>query len=246
MTELLAAPLGALVTSPNPYIPGNSSPLSGIRIGTSTTHFARSKPRPKAPTPSAPAQVLSAGPVCPAGRPGHWDHLKRPQSRARWDNSDYYDSWYLAVTPAGAIAESFAAHSVWQHSTFRTPSGHLRALATFEIPDDTLLFDLDNASNLQVLGVKSGEVVRRNLPKMQSIGLKIYQETRTNAPPAAGIKWWSSQLPAEDVVMLWSAPGAPAPMALVGIKDLTVNDTDVAAAADALRREIVIERGLAP
>ncbi len=129
---------------------------------------------------------------------------------------------------------------MWKASTFLTPSGRPRALATFEVPDDTPLFDLDDVSNLQALGVKPSEVVRRNLPVTQSIGLKIYQRTRKDAPPAAGIKWWSSQLPAEDVVMLWSAPGAPAPMVLIGIKDLTVDDTDVAAAADALRREIVI------
>jgi hypothetical protein len=174
------------------------------------------------------------------GTPGHWDFLQRPQRRGRWDNSDYYDSWYLAVTPVGALAESFAGHSVWRESTFLTPSGHPRALATFEIPDDTPLFDLDNAANLQVLGVMPSEVVRRNLPVTQSIGLKVYQQTRGDSPPAAGIKWWSSQLPAEDVVMLWSALGASAPMVLIGIKDLTVNDENVAAAADALRREIVI------
>lgn len=172
------------------------------------------------------------------GTPGSWDYLVRPQRQGRWDNSDHYDSWYVAFTAAGAIAETFATRTVWTPRTFLTPAGHARVLATFEIPDDALLFDFDSATNLAAIGVKPSEVIRRSPPLTQSIALKIFQQTQGDGTPAAGVRWWSSQLPSEDVAMLWSRPGGRPPMTLVGMRDLSVHDADVIATADSLRRQI--------
>jgi hypothetical protein len=162
----------------------------------------------------------------------------RPQRQGRWDNSEHYDSWYLALTPTGAIAESFGSRALWKPSTFLTPAGNARALATFEIADDTLLFDLDDSPHLVDLGRKPSEIVRRNLPVTQEVALQIYERTRGDFTPVAGLKWWSSQLPAEDVLMVWSAVGSPAPMKLVDVRDLSVSDPDVILTADMLRRVV--------
>lgn len=172
------------------------------------------------------------------GEPGHWSYLPRPQMTGRWDNAASYDSWYLATTEIGAIAESFYSKASWRPETFLTRIGQPRVLAAFEVHDSLELVDLDDPATLTKFSMIPSQVVRQNLPVTQAAALQIFNETRTDAVPAAGLSWWSSQLPAEDVLMLWAEPEARPPMSLVEEFDLGVEMDQVKEAADRLRRLI--------
>lgn len=173
------------------------------------------------------------------GEPGHWSYLPRPQTTGRWDNATRYDSWYLADTDVGAIAESFYSKTPWRPETFLTRLGYPRVVAAFEVDVSLGLINLDDPETLIRFSMVPSQVVRQNLPVTQRAALKIFEETRTDPRPASGVKWWSSQVPAEDVFMLWSEPGGLPSMRYLGDLRLGIDVSQVQETARLLRRQIV-------
>lgn len=167
------------------------------------------------------------------GRPGHWSYLPRPQLHGRWDNADLYDSWYFSRSQVGAVAESFYNKNRWIPEVFLTPAGHSRAIAEFELTEGDLL-DLDDAATLLRIGVAPSRIVVQDLSTTQTIARRIHERS---ADEYAGISWWSSQMPSETSVLLWSADGVPPPsLRLVGIQALSLEHPAVIEAASRLYR----------
>jgi hypothetical protein len=74
----------------------------------------------------------------------------------RIDNPDLYRSLYVGDDPACAVAEAFGWASRWGSGLLRgSPSiaGSVRALITFDLPDDAAICDLDDARRLVTLGL---------------------------------------------------------------------------------------------
>ena len=170
---------------------------------------------------------------------GHHGYIYRPQDGGRVDNPTYYDARYYAVNQEAAVAEVFGSSPTWTEAMFATPylpTGR-RALGTFEIPDDTRLLDLDDASALLSRGLRPSQVVSKNLAVTQSWALAIHQErTSAGLPKWDGIKWWSYWRPTWPVLVRWTAIGAPAPHRLVKVERLSLTHPAVDAARTSLSR----------
>lgn len=170
------------------------------------------------------------------GKPGHWSYLPRPQLHGRWDNADLYDSWYLSQSRVGAVCESFYNKQRWIPEVFLTSAGHSRGLAVFEFDEQLPLLDLDDATVLARLEVKPSQIVVPDLSTTQELARRIYNLT---ANEFAGISWWSSQMPSESSVLLWSTDGAPPRgLRLVGIEPLSTEHPAVIDAASKLYRAL--------
>ncbi len=141
------------------------------------------------------------------GEPGHPSYLHRPQGRGRLDNPSEYDCWYLSEQEAGAVGEVFADLLSWTDDMFAAPylPGATRALATYEITDDTPLLELDDARNLLARSLRPTQVIERNRPATQAWALNIYNERNpgTGARLWAGVRWWSHHRPQWRVMGIW-------------------------------------------
>lgn len=169
------------------------------------------------------------------GKPGHWSYVPPHQLHGRWDNSDLYQSWYFSCTAVGAVAESFYNKRVWIPEVFLTPLGEARAIAEFTFSGGPLL-DLDDAATLLEIGVRPSQVVVPDIGVTQDIARELFE---TYGDTHAGITWWSSQLPAEQSVLLWAAGGEPpAGLSLDGIQPLSTAHPAVIEAAGRLYRPL--------
>lgn len=169
------------------------------------------------------------------GESGHPQYLHKPQGAGRLDNPGYYDLWYLALSPAAAVAEVFGDLRRWSEGMFEVPylPGGRRALATFEIPDELSLLDLDNAQNLVDLHIRPTEVVGRNRAASQNWALRAFnQQNSVGSRTWAGVKWWSFHRPHWEVLGIWEAPGETAPLTLRNVEDLHLSHLHV---QDAMR-----------
>ncbi|MBD7994652.1 RES family NAD+ phosphorylase [Arthrobacter sp. Sa2CUA1] len=176
------------------------------------------------------------------GEPGHPLYLHKPQSGGRLDNPGSYDLWYLAMTPAGAVAEVFGDQNQWTADMFDVPylRGSRRALATLEIPDSINLLDLDNAQNLVDLRIKPSEVVTRNRAASQAWALRVFNQRNTaGAQQWAGVKWWSFHRPHWEIIGIWETPSRSAPLTLRNIERLDLNNMHVQDAMKSLAKTIV-------
>jgi len=124
-----------------------------------------------------------------------------PQGSGRLDNPDHYVVRYFALSPAAAVAETFGTLTRWVPAMFAFPglTGGVRAVATYEIPDDTPILDLDDAQALVDRGLRPTQVVTRARAVTQPWAFRIFQE------PVrwAGVRWWSYYRPEWPIVGLW-------------------------------------------
>lgn len=165
------------------------------------------------------------------GEPGHPLYVPEHQGAGRADNADRYSATYLSSAPPGAVAEAFGNVSAWTSSMLVRPKlpGSVRALVTYELPDDVPIFDLDDVRSLEQLGLRPSEVVTRDRAVTQRWALAIYEQQRW-----AGVRWWSYYDPKWYSYALWDITGLVPRMD--AIRPLTIDDPAVIEAAETLRR----------
>jgi hypothetical protein len=175
------------------------------------------------------------------GLPGSALHLHRPQGGGRWDNPALYDTWYLSTSPEGAIAETFGNLPEWGPTMFETPflPGGRRALATFSVPDDLSMVNLDDAQTLVERGMRPTQVVIRNPGYTQGQAARAFAERDSLGNRRwAGISWWSFHRPIFTNLALWETATSPAPLTLVSETLLDLDDPTVVESARILARPI--------
>jgi hypothetical protein len=117
----------------------------------------------------------------------------------RIDNPDLYEVLYVSANPQAAVAESFGRLAVWRPETFVHGSGLPFAIASYEVPDDLLVFDLNDIDALKSIGVtRPTDVVTRDRAKTQAWARMIFVGGRH-----AGASWWSYYEPDWPVLGLW-------------------------------------------
>jgi len=161
-------------------------------------------------------------------------HLET-QGRGRLDNPGHYRIWYLAMEPAGAVAESFGDLDEWDPEMFKFPGipGSRRVLATYLLSDDTPLLDLDDARNLYIRGLRPTQVIERNRAATQAWALSVYNERNDRGARIwHGIRWWSYHRPQWRIIGYW---GDRAPQ-LLEVEELTLTSPAVTDAATSLKR----------
>lgn len=157
------------------------------------------------------------------------------QGSGRLDNPGHYRIWYLALEPAGAVAETFGNLEIWDPGMFACPSihGSRKVLATYRLDDDTPLLDLDDARNLYKRGVRPTQVIERNRAVTQALALSIYNERNDRGARIwNGIRWWSYHRPQWRIIGYW---GQEAPK-FYRTEELTLASPAVTDAALSLKR----------
>lgn len=121
-----------------------------------------------------------------------------PGGMNRIDNPSLYRVFYAAEEPEAAVGESFGRLPIWRTETFIHASGNPYAIATYEI-DDLVLFDLDDVSMLQSIGiVHPTDVVTRDRARTQAWAKDIFLRGGFG-----GARWWSFYHPSWYVVGIW-------------------------------------------
>jgi hypothetical protein len=175
-------------------------------------------------------------PAAAAGTPGSPTYLHKPQTQGRLDNSSHYDIWYLSLTEAGAVGETFASHPTWSDLMFefgKLPGARF-SLHSFQIPDSCPLLDLDDANSLFERALRPTQVVTLNRSVTQSWALKIWNEIGTGGRKWHGVRWWSRHSAEWPVIALWT--GTPT---LIESEPLSTVHKSVIEAAGVLNRRIV-------
>ena len=178
------------------------------------------------------AYLPTAGP----GESGHPDYLHRPQGASRFDNPLHYDVWYLADSPSGAVAETFADVPRWEPSMLVFPAlpGSVRALGTYFIPDNLALLDLDSGRNLADRSLRPTEVITRVRAVTQPLALSVFNERdAAGVRMWAGVRWWSYHRPTWPICAVWV--GTPEN---VDVQELTLDHPAVRDAARTLTRPL--------
>ncbi|WP_110590199.1 RES domain-containing protein [Microbacterium suaedae] len=183
-------------------------------------------------------RVFFFDPHAGEGDPGHASYLHRPQGASRWDNPDLYDAWYVAATPEAAVGETFGMLETWRPEMFSTDYPNMRrALATFELSDDASLFDFDNAQNLVDITMRPSDVVVRTRAATQRRAASLFEARRDDGEPRwDGVSWWSYYDPSWRVFALWATASRRAPLTLVEVEDLDIDQLAVVSAAGSIRR----------
>lgn len=153
------------------------------------------------------------------------------QGYGRWDNPDLYTLRYLATSPEGAIIEAFGSHAIWREDMFRTgDSSHtIRALSTFDLPEDTVFADLSDPRLLIEYNVTVTEVVKRNPRATQRLAARLFQSHEFD-----GIAWWSYYQPSLTLIALFQPDEAQ----LVDTVPLSLDLSEVQEAARLVVRTI--------
>jgi len=184
-------------------------------------------------------RVFLHDPAAAPGKSGHANYLHKPQGAGRWDNPALYDAWYLSPAAEGAVGETLGNLATWSADMLEHPSGLRRALATFSVDDDLSIFDFDDATNLQHLGMRPSQVVIRNKAFTQSKAAALFAETHHDGRRRwAGVSWWSYHRPSWRNVMLWATPAEPAPLTPQSVQPLTLSSIAVIEAARALSKPL--------
>jgi hypothetical protein len=180
--------------------------------------------------------VYRVCPYLPGAPPNTAGHplYRGTQGSGRIDNPGKYRIWYLALEPAGAVAEAFGNLDQWDASMFRClsiPGSHL-ALATYRLDDDTALLDLDDARNLYARGLRPTQVIERNRAATQAWALSVYNERNDRGTRIwQGVRWWSYYRPQWRIIGYWG-DSVPYPLRT---DELTMTSPAITDAAISLR-----------
>lgn len=117
----------------------------------------------------------------------------------RVDNPDLYRTFYASSHPEGAVAEKFGRIPIWESSLFTHPDGLPYAIAQYALAPEARVFELDNAEHLQILGLRPSDVIRRDLPRSQEWGRRIFMFGAWDA-----ISWWSFYGPQWQSFAVWN------------------------------------------
>lgn len=160
------------------------------------------------------------------------------QGSGRFDNPHGYVALYAATTAAAAVGETLGNYAVWTAEELaRSKERRPRCLVSFELDDQAVVVDLDDASSLVRLGLRPSDVIRRNRDRTQEVALQLW--LRRGAEPLDGLRWRSYWRPEWEVVTLWS-PGLDPPWfplaEVKAVEELTIESPAVTQAADVLPR----------
>jgi hypothetical protein len=136
-----------------------------------------------------------------------------PQGSGRLDNPGTFSVLYVSDAASGAIAEAFGRFSDWTNAILSgSPAlpGSVRALASYRLPDDAEICNLDDPHQLSELNLRPSDVVSRDYLRTRAWALQIYTQRRW-----IGARWWSYYAPQWSSIGLWD------------IRPLTVNDVRI-------------------
>lgn len=171
------------------------------------------------------------------GTPGSPSYLHKPQGNGRLDNPSLYDVWYLSTEQSGAVGEVFGDLPEWSDAMFAFPAlpGSRRALATYQVPDDLPVLDLDDAKALLDRGLRPTQVIERNRSATQKWALSIFNERNDRGERTwSGVRWWSYHRPSWRILGVWGATPA-----CVHVGDLTTKHPAVVDSATLLTKPLV-------
>jgi hypothetical protein len=167
------------------------------------------------------------------GRPERLDGalwFPRPyQGDGRHDNAGLYGCLYLSEQPLSCVVEQlarFRGQRLVPSLLFRR--GLPLGLAELELAADAKLLDLDDPSVLRRERLRPSLVATRAREVTQLQARTLYE----SHPDAAGLRWWSTfESQWLNVTVFDRAASA---LRLVSARALTVEDDEVASAADVL------------
>lgn len=178
-------------------------------------------------------RVCPVDPEAAEGSPYHPGSVPRSSGQHRIDNPDRYDTLYVALSAAGAVAERFGLFAQWGDWLLEHPRGFTAQLVTFDLSDDRPLLDLDDAGELAARAMRPSRVVTRDRTTTQAWAARAHGEDRW-----AGVSWWSYYDPDWTSCGLWCPPGASLieGLSVVGVEELGGEHPAVGEAGHALLR----------
>ena len=151
------------------------------------------------------------------------------QGDGRHDNADLYGCLYLSETPLSCIVEQLARFRGQRLSAALLRRRNLPlALAELELPDGTVLVDLDDPAVLRRERLRPSSVATRTREVTQPQARALHE----GRPEAAGLRWWSTFESLWANVTLFDR-AAPA-LRLASVRVIGVEDEEIVAAADVL------------
>jgi len=188
-------------------------------------------------------RVFPYNPNARKAESGHPEYVFPFQGAGRWDNPNYYLAWYLSFTEVGAVGETFGNLARWSPAMLEIPflPGGQRALAVFQIPDDTPLLNLDDTAELLKRNVQPSQIVIRNLDFTQPLALSVFNEKGAAGNRRyAGLTWWSYHRPQWRNLTLWETSEQPTPLELKRVEPLSFDSVHIINAAKALNKELYL------
>jgi len=155
------------------------------------------------------------------------------QGGGRLDNPELYAVLYLSDAAPGAIAEAFGRFPEWSPAIVAgSPGlpGSVRAIASYRLPDDAPLCDLDDPDVLRDLRLRPSDVVSRDYSRTRSWARRIYEQRLW-----VGVRWWSYYDPRWASVGLWELKE----LTLQEVRPLRLNDPALIEASRTIVRRIV-------
>ncbi|TAM61779.1 RES domain-containing protein [bacterium] len=120
-------------------------------------------------------------------------------SRGQIDNPDLYRVLYASSHPEGAVAEIFGRLAIWKAGDFVHANGNPYALATYDLADAALIFDLDDIDAMRSLHIqRPTSVITRDRRATQAWAREIYARHDW-----IGAGWWSYYDPSFKAFGLW-------------------------------------------
>jgi hypothetical protein len=151
------------------------------------------------------------------------------QGDGRHDNADLYGCLYLSERPLSCLVEQLARFRGQRLlPALLVRRGLPLALAELELDDDAELVDLDEPAVLRREQLRPSVVATRAREVTQPQARALYERH----PDAAGLRWWSTFESQWLNVTLFDR--AASDLRFVSVRALSVEDEEVAAAADIL------------
>lgn len=152
--------------------------------------------------------------------------------QGRFDNEKSYRGLYLSHSAEGAVGERFGGYARWRPALFNDPRGRRFSLATFELPNNTAIADLDRVDMLVAHGIRRvTQVATEDRSVTRPIAARIF-----GLSTFVGLAWWSVLHADWSNVLLWSHSA----LALVDEPDpLSIGHRAVVTAAAQLPRPIL-------
>jgi hypothetical protein len=155
------------------------------------------------------------------------------QGGGRLDNPELYAVLYLSDAASGAVAEAFGRFPEWSPAILAgSPSlpGSLRAIASYRLPDDAPLCDLDDPEQLRMLRLRPSDVVSRDYERTRAWSRRIYEQRAW-----VGVRWWSYYDPRWTSVGLWKLSR----LSLKDVRPLRLDDPALIEASRTIARRII-------
>jgi hypothetical protein len=152
--------------------------------------------------------------------------------QGRFDNHKIYRGLYLSRSAQGAVGERFGGYARWRPALFTDRQGRRFSLATYELPDEIAIADLDSVDMLVAQDIKRvTQVATEDRSVTQPIAARIFASSTY-----VGLAWWSMLHADWSNVLLWSRSG----LSLVDEPDpLSIGHRAVVTAAAQLPRPIL-------